>query len=348
MDLSTLVDALGESGAATATGLVLGLAAGAAIRRAGFCLNGAVAEIARARPGAALAVLLLTLGAALTAVQGAAALGLFDPALARPRATTGSWSGAVLGGLIFGVGMVLARGCPARLIARLGTRAEAARAAALLVIFAASVQLSLRGTLAPLRAALAGAWVTAGGVSPDLTALAGLPPGVGLALGLAVLTLGALVAGRTRLARGRAAGAVALGLVVLAAYLATFALSQAVFDPISVSGISFAGPAASALMALLTGTGGGGVDPALVAGALVGAMLAGLVARSEGRAEGAGSAPLDGAALAGVALMGIGATLAGGCSLGAGVSGTAVMAAPAWLALAAMLAGGIVTHRLRG
>ena len=33
---------------------------------------------------------------------------------------------------------------------------------------------------------------------------------------------------------------------------------------------------------------------------------------------------------------------------GAGVSGTAVMAAPAWLALAAMLAGGIVTHRLRG
>ena len=31
-------------------------------------------------------------------------------------AVPGSWSGAILGGLLFGVGMVLARGCSGRLL----------------------------------------------------------------------------------------------------------------------------------------------------------------------------------------------------------------------------------------
>ena len=47
--------------------------------------------------------------------------------------------------------------------------------------------------------------------------------------------------------------------------------------------------------------------------------------------------------LIGAALMGFGAMLAGGCSIGAGVTGTSAMALTAWIALTAMWAGGTVT-----
>jgi len=44
--------------------------------------------------------------------------------------------------------------------------------------------------------------------------------------------------------------------------------------------------------------------------------------------------------------MGFGAMLAGGCSIGAGVTGTSAMALTAWIALTAMWAGGVLTDTL--
>jgi uncharacterized membrane protein YedE/YeeE len=48
--------------------------------------------------------------------------------------------------------------------------------------------------------------------------------------------------------------------------------------------------------------------------------------------------------LIGAALMGFGGMLAGGCAVGAGVTGGAIFALTAWMALAAMWAGAIITH----
>jgi uncharacterized membrane protein YedE/YeeE len=48
--------------------------------------------------------------------------------------------------------------------------------------------------------------------------------------------------------------------------------------------------------------------------------------------------------LIGATLMGFGGMLAGGCAVGAGVTGGAIFALTAWIALAAMWAGAIVTH----
>jgi uncharacterized membrane protein YedE/YeeE len=49
---------------------------------------------------------------------------------------------------------------------------------------------------------------------------------------------------------------------------------------------------------------------------------------------------------AGAFLMGFGGMLAGGCAVGAGVTGGAIFAVTAWLALAAMWVGALVTHLL--
>jgi uncharacterized membrane protein YedE/YeeE len=49
---------------------------------------------------------------------------------------------------------------------------------------------------------------------------------------------------------------------------------------------------------------------------------------------------------AGAILMGFGAMLAGGCAVGAGVTGGAIFALTAWLALASMWVGATIAHRL--
>jgi uncharacterized protein len=49
---------------------------------------------------------------------------------------------------------------------------------------------------------------------------------------------------------------------------------------------------------------------------------------------------------AGAVLMGFGAMLAGGCAVGAGVTGGAIFALTAWLALLAMWFGAVVAHRI--
>ena len=48
--------------------------------------------------------------------------------------------------------------------------------------------------------------------------------------------------------------------------------------------------------------------------------------------------------LVGAALMGFGAMLAGGCAVGAGMSGGAVFALTAWVAVGAMWLGAMATH----
>ena len=83
----------------------------------------------------------------------------------------------------------------------------------------------------------------------------------------------------------------------------------------------------------------------LVPGVFIGAFLAALVA-GELKWEGWSGAHSMHRYLIGAALMGFGAMLAGGCSIGAGVTGGTTFALTAWVALTAMWVGGIVTDLL--
>jgi len=84
-----------------------------------------------------------------------------------------------------------------------------------------------------------------------------------------------------------------------------------------------------------------GLIPGVAAGAFGAAALAG-----ELKWEGWSGARSMHRYLVGAGLMGVGAMLAGGCSIGAGVTGTSTMALTAWIALTAMWAGGAVTDYL--
>ncbi|MBN2631876.1 MAG: YeeE/YedE family protein [Rhodobacteraceae bacterium] len=343
MDVSALLDLMDEGYLSALFGLITGLIFGVAAQRSSFCLRASTVEFARGQLGPRMAVWLLAFSTAVVWVQAARLLGLFEPQEARMMAITGSWSGAIIGGLIFGVGMVLARGCSGRLLVLASTGNLRSVVAGL--IFAVVAQMSLHGLLAPLREELAGLWVTSNGMNVDLIALLGLPDISGLLLGVVLAAVALVLARRNAIGLKTLIFAPGVGFAVAVGWVLTFTLAQQAFDPVSVTSATFSGPSANTLMFFLIPDPVLDFDVGLVPGVVLGALSASLVTR-EFKFEAFEGARQMQRSMFGAVLMGFGAMLAGGCAIGAGVTGGSIFVATAWLALLCMWIGAIITDFL--
>lgn len=343
MDLLTIVEGIGEAPTAAVLGLLTGFVFGVAAQRSRFCLRAATVEFARREIGPRVSVWLLCFSTALVWVQGAQLLDFFRAEEARMMAVPGSWSGAIIGGLVFGVGMVLARGCPGRLLVLAAS--GNLRSVVSGLIFAVVAQMSLKGVLAPLRDGLAGIWVTEGGHNLNLLAWAGLPRAGGLVFGLVIAAIALYLARRNRIGASTLVFASGVGFSVALGWIATFTLARISFEPVTISSVTFSGPSAATLMFFLAPERVLEFDVGLVPGVVIGAGMSALLAR-EFRFEGFEGESNMRRAMSGAVLMGFGAMLAGGCSIGAGVTGGSIFAGTAWLALSAMWAGAMLTDLL--
>ncbi|ABV92839.1 protein of unknown function DUF395 YeeE/YedE [Dinoroseobacter shibae DFL 12 = DSM 16493] len=343
MDILPLVDGIGEAPTAALFGLITGMVLGFAAQRSSFCLRAACVEFARGQFGRRMAVWLLCFSTALVWVQGATLLGLMRVEDARMMAVTGSWSGAILGGLMFGVGMVLARGCSGRLLVLAAT--GNLRSVVSGLIFAVVAIMALQGVLAPLRDWLAALWMTEGGRNVNLLNALGLPRGSGLVLGLVLAVLALEIARRNRIGTRVLVMASGVGFAVALGWVLTFALSAVAFDPVQIESVTFTGPSANTLMFFLIPNPVLEFDIGLVPGVFLGAFLGAWIGgdlKLQGF-EGAGSMTRS---ITGAALMGFGGMLAGGCAIGAGVTGGSIFVGTAWLALTCMWIGAVLTDLL--
>ncbi|MFP4239459.1 MAG: YeeE/YedE family protein [Rhodosalinus sp.] len=343
MDIIPLLERIGEAPAAALFGVLTGLIFGVAAQRSRFCLRAATVEFARGRMGDKVAVWLLTFSTALVWVQAAALTGLLRPDDARMMAVPGSWSGAIIGGLMFGAGMVLARGCSGRLLVLAAT--GNLRSVVSGLIFAVVAQMALAGWLTPARDRLAGLWITEGGQNLNLLTWAGLPQWGGLALGLAIAAVALELSRRNRIGPARLVFASGVGFSVAVGYWLTFSLAQVAFDPVTIESITFTGPSASTLMFTLDRAAILDFDIGLVPGVFLGAFLAAWWGR-ELKFQGFESEISMRKAMVGAAMMGFGGMLAGGCAIGAGVTGGSIFAGTALMALFCMWLGAIVTDVL--
>lgn len=342
-EFTGLLDLIPEDVLGALLGLLAGALFGIAAQRSSFCLRAATVEFARGHLGPRVAVWLLTFSTAVIWVQGARLAGLFRPEDARMMAVTGSWSGAIIGGLMFGAGMVLARGCSGRLLVLAATGNLRSVIAGL--IFAVTAQMALHGWLAPLRQWLAGLWITPGGANVDLLALASLPQWAGLALGVVTAALALALAKRNRIGVPKLFFASGVGFAVALGWVLTFGLSQVAFDPVTVTSATFSGPSANMLMFFLTPDPVLDFDIGLVPGVFLGAFLAATVT-GELQLQGFDGESQMRRSMTGAVLMGFGAMLAGGCAIGAGVTGGSIFVATAWLALLCMWIGAVITDFL--
>ena len=342
--LIDLVESIGDQNALALGGLVVGALFGFFAQRSRFCLRAAVIEVARGQFGGKLAVWLFAFSAAVVTTQLLALIGQFDTANVRQLASRGSLSGALIGGLMFGAGMVLARGCSSRLL----VLAANGNLRALLsgLIFAVTAQASMHGILAPAREALGNLWTIDGGHARDLLALTGMGNDGGLAFGLVWLAAGVFFALRARIPLWGWVGGLGCGVMVAAAWWYNFSLSQITFEPTAVQSLSFTGPAADMLMLVLSPVGQAlDFDHGMVPGVFIGSFIAAWFAR-ELKLEGFQGGAAMRRYIAGALLMGFGGMLAGGCAVGAGVSGAAVFAVTAWVTLCGMWAGAALTDWL--
>ncbi|MGB5869827.1 MAG: YeeE/YedE thiosulfate transporter family protein [Albidovulum sp.] len=137
-----------------------------------------------------------------------------------------------------------------------------------------------------------------------------------------------------------------VGAAVGAGWVATYMIAQISFDIVPISSITFTGPSADTLMGLVNqrqiplGFGSG-----LVPGVFLGAFTMALLAKEARIQRFEPEMPME-RYLAGGVLMGFGSMLAGGCAVGAGMSGGSIFALTAWLALLAMWVGAVATHKI--
>lgn len=342
--LETWIDQWGDGAVLAAAGALTGVLFGVMAQHSKFCLRAATVEVAEARFGPRLSIWLIAFTAAVFAVQAAIATGFLDVSQARPLAATGSMSGAIIGGLMFGCGMVLARGCASRLLILSATGNLRALITGLVLTLVA--QASLRGALSPAREWMGSLWLVQGGEGRNMLSQIGMSAPLAAVLAGAGL-VAALVLSRKRLVpSSEALAGAGVGVAVGLGYILTYAIAQTSFEPIAISSVTFTGPSTDTLMGLVNEAElPWGFGLGLVPGVFVGAAGMALL-RGEAQIQRFGAdTPME-RYLVGAVLMGFGSMLAGGCAVGAGMSGGSIFAVTAWVALFCMWIGAMVTHLL--
>jgi len=318
-------------------GALLGLAFGIAAQISRFCLRRAVAgEDGVDR--SALSVWLVALAVAIGGVALAGGMGFVELGDHRYLSSSVPVVAIALGGLAFGIGMVLTRGCMSRLTVLAGT--GNLRAGSVIALFAIVAHATLKGVLSPVRTSL-GAVQYDFGIG-SLAAIPGMAPAVALAL----LAIAVLLAHRSGSRASHLAMGAVIGLVVVAGWAGTSVLLMDDFDPLPVQSMAFTLPWTDTLFYAIASTAvPAGFGVGVIGGVILGSFLS-AAARGELVLQSFSSPVQTLRYSAGAVLMGFGGVLAGGCTIGAGLSGGANLSIAALLALGFIVLGAVAARGL--
>jgi hypothetical protein len=216
------------------------------------------------------------------------------------------------------------------------------------LVFAVIVQATIAGWLAPIRLGMAAWWTVDGGPSRDLLQITGIGPNGGLVLALLALGTGFFFFFKTHPRRwALALGSIVAGLSIALGWGLTQAIASQSFEAVQIQSLSFSSGSAEMLMRALSSSTSpslgfdAGLLPATFLGSLVGALVGG-----DFKFEGFKTENKLGHYLLGAVLMGFGAVLAGGCTVGAGMTGGSLFSLTAWLTLIAIWLGAGMAWRI--
>ncbi|MGJ4895027.1 YeeE/YedE family protein [Bradyrhizobium oligotrophicum] len=324
-------------------GLMIGLVYGVVGLLSGFCMMSSLRGWWADGDRRLVRTYALAMGIAIIATQLLAANGAVDLGKSIYLQPTFSVPLMLLGGVLFGYGMVLANGCGSRALVLLGR--GNLRSLVVVTVLAIAAEMTLKGLIAPLRIALMqGSQTTATATSlPAVLSVGGLHgaaarllPALGLGGALIVF---ALAHAPFRRAPGQMFAGLVVGLLIAAGWFATGTLGADDFNPVPVASLTFVAPIADALQYIMLSTGStANFGIATVAGVLAGSLVTALATRRF-RLEGFHSPHHMLRSVGGAALMGIGGVMALGCSVGQGLTGLSTLALPSFVAIAGIFIG---------
>jgi uncharacterized membrane protein YedE/YeeE len=342
----------------------LSVAFGALAQRTHFCTMGAVADIVSMGDWTRMRMWVLAMAVAMLGFNAMVAAGWIDAAdsiYAGPRL---GWLSALVGGVLFGVGMVLGSGCGSKTLIRIGT--GNLKSLVVFLVMGLAAYMTLRGITGVVRVATVDTVVLNLPAGQDLPSLlqgpTGLPRGtLALALGggLALALAGWVLSrpeGRQRevLAAGLGVGAIIVAVWWVSGRLGYLAEHPDTLDEAFLAtnsrrmeSLSFVAPAAYALdwLMLFSDTSKVLTIGVVSVGGMVLGSLAMALARGEFRWEGFRNVEDTANHLVGGALMGVGGVTALGCTVGQGLSGVSTLALGSFLALGAIVAGAVAALR---
>lgn len=336
---------------------------GAIAQRTRFCTMGSIADIVNFGDWTRMRQWLLAIAVALAGTTLLDVSGLIDLRASfytAPRFTSLAY---VVGGVLFGFGMVLAGGCGARSLVRAG--AGSLKSLVALLMLAVFAYISLRGFLALFRVhALEAVGMTLA-TRLDLPSLLAATIDAQrtwrLVLGLGMAALLAIFVLRERSFRtfdnvlaGVGIGAVIVGVWFVSGYVGHVAEHPQTLEETwlrtnsrQMESLSFVAPVAWTLDWLLfTSDASKQLTIGIVAvmGLFAGACAYALATRSF-RWEGFAGTEDTANHLVGGALMGFGGVAAMGCTIGQGLSGLSTLAAGSFIAVAGIVVGAVLGLR---
>jgi uncharacterized membrane protein YedE/YeeE len=328
-------------------GLLTGIPLGLAARLGRFCTLGAIEDALYGGSTVRLRMWGMSIGLAVIGSFALMASGVLVDAETYYLSIRWMPMASIVGGLIFGYGMALSGMCGYGAIARLG--GGDLRSFVIVLVMGVATYVVLSGPLAPLRTALfAQTEVTtevAPGIAHQLSALSGLPVSV-FGIGIGALILVASAMSRAVWERPtQVIWAAAVGLAVVGAWAGTSWVAHNGFDAVPVVSHSFAAPLGESILWWMTGS----ARPlsfavGSVAGVWGGAFIGSLI-KGHFRWEACEDPRELRRQIVGAALMGGGAVLALGCSVGQGLSAFSVLALSAPVTFAAIFAGAAIGLR---
>ena len=337
---------------------------GAIGQRTRFCTMGAVSDIVGLGDWTRMRMWVLAMAVAMLGFNAMVALGWVEAADTIYAAPTLRWLSALAGGLLFGMGMVLASGCGSRTLVRIGT--GNLKSLVVFLVMGVAAFATLRGITAVARVATVDRVAIEFASGQDLPSLLAAASGIarpalafalGGAIGLAML---AWVLSREEGRRGEVLlGGIGSGAVVAAVWWVSGRLGYVAEDPNTLQeafvatnsqrmeSLTFVAPFAYALdwlmffsdkSKLLT------LGIVSVIGVVAGSAAHALATR-DFRWEGFRSREDLANHLVGATLMGVGGVTALGCTIGQGITGLSTLALGSFVALGGIIAGAVLALR---
>lgn len=342
----------------------LSLVFGVIAQRSHFCTMGALSDVVNIGDWTRMRMWVLAIGVAIIGFNAMVALGWVsaaDSVYAAPQVTVLS---ALVGGTLFGIGMVLASGCGSKTLLRIG--AGNLKSLVVFVVLGVSAFATLRGLTAVWRVATVDQVVWTLPTGQDLPSLAQRAFGIATPQAAALLGLlfgAACIAWVLARPEGRAgevwlAGA-GIGAVVVGVWWVSGRLGHITEHPQTLEAgfvatatrrmesLSFVAPAAQLLDWFIyysDATKRLTLGAVTTLGVALGSFAYAISTRSF-HWEGFRNARDTGLHLIGAVLMGVGGVTALGCTIGQGISGLSTLSIGSVVAVAGIVAGAVAALR---
>jgi uncharacterized membrane protein YedE/YeeE len=335
-------------------GAMVGLMLGITMIWTRFCSMGAVADIAISGNYGRMRSWLLAICVAIVGTQVATAVELIDISQTSYLQSRIYLPAAIIGGGMFGFGMVFACGCGARSLVMVGC--GDLRALIAVIVLGIVAYMTIRGILAVPRTWFydttvlnTSAWLPSPSVNSIVADTFNLKNSTSRVLATITIITPLLwfifKDHEFRRSIRRIFGGITVGSLVVAGWLATGWLVNDDFEEVPISSLTFVDPVGHSLQYIMVWTGASitfGI--AVVGGTIIGGLITSIF-RGEFHIRGFEDAPEMGRYMGGGALMGMGGAIAGGCTFGQGITGVSTLAFPSFLALGSIIVGGFVGVR---